>query len=90
MEGPPPPPVQMVQLLSGFQVSQALYVAAKIGVADRLVDGPLPVEQARERTRLRSPRPVAASADACVARCLHHERCRLRPHRSGRHLGQRK
>ena len=40
-----PPPVQMVQLLSGFQVSQALYVAAKIGVADRLVDGPVPVEQ---------------------------------------------
>ena len=35
----------MIQLLSGFQVSQALYVAAKIGVADRLVDGPLPVER---------------------------------------------
>ncbi len=35
----------MVQLLSGFQVSQALYVAAKIGVADRLVDGPLTAEQ---------------------------------------------
>ncbi len=44
MEGHPPP-VQMVQLLAGFQVSQALYVAAKIGVADRLVDGPVPVEQ---------------------------------------------
>ena len=44
MEGHPPP-VQMVQLLSGFQVSQALYVAAKIGVADRLVNGPVPVEQ---------------------------------------------
>ncbi|HWF16763.1 MAG TPA: methyltransferase [Acidimicrobiales bacterium] len=38
----PPPPVQMIQLLSGFQVSQALYVAAKIGVADKLVDGPRP------------------------------------------------
>jgi hypothetical protein len=35
----------MVQLLSGFQVSQALYVAAKIGVADRLADGPVPVAQ---------------------------------------------
>jgi hypothetical protein len=35
----------MVQLLSGFQVSQALYVAAKIGVADRLIDGPVPVER---------------------------------------------
>jgi hypothetical protein len=45
MEGLPPPPVQMVQLLAGFQVSQALYVAAKIGVADRLIDGPLPVDR---------------------------------------------
>jgi hypothetical protein len=40
-----PPPVQMVQLLGGFQVSQALYVAAKVGVADHLVDGPVPVDQ---------------------------------------------
>jgi hypothetical protein len=36
----PPPPVQMVQLLAGFQVSQALYVAAKLDVATLLVDGP--------------------------------------------------
>jgi len=35
----------MVQMLAGFQVSQALYVAAKIGVADRLVDGPVPVQR---------------------------------------------
>lgn len=35
----PPPPVQMIQLLAGFQVSQALYAVAKIGVADELVDG---------------------------------------------------
>jgi O-methyltransferase domain/Dimerisation domain len=40
-----PATVQMVQLLAGFQVSQALYVAAKIGVADHLVDGSKPVEQ---------------------------------------------
>jgi hypothetical protein len=40
MEAAPPPPVQMLQMLAGFQISQALYVAAKLGVADRLVDGP--------------------------------------------------
>jgi hypothetical protein len=40
----PPPPVQMVQLLAGFQISQALYAAAKIGVADQLVDGPRSVD----------------------------------------------
>ena len=38
-----PPPVQMVQLLAGFQVSQALYAAAKIGVCDQLSAGPRPI-----------------------------------------------
>jgi hypothetical protein len=40
-----PPAVQMVQLLAGFQVSQALYVAASIGVADHLVEGPRAADQ---------------------------------------------
>ncbi|HEX3688306.1 MAG TPA: hypothetical protein VHV28_01375 [Solirubrobacteraceae bacterium] len=35
----PPPPVQMVQLLAGFQIAQALYVAAKLDVATVLLDG---------------------------------------------------
>src|SRR5262245_19309090 len=39
-----PPPVQMMQLLWGFQLSQALYVAAKLGVADELGEGPRPVD----------------------------------------------
>jgi hypothetical protein len=36
----PPPPVQMVQLLAGFQISQALYVAAKLDVARLVLDRP--------------------------------------------------
>jgi O-methyltransferase domain/Dimerisation domain len=36
----PPPPVQMVQLLAGFQVSQALYAAAKLRIPDQLTAGP--------------------------------------------------
>lgn len=39
-----PPAVQMVQLLAGFQISQAVYVAAKLGVADHLVDGPANID----------------------------------------------
>ena len=35
-----PPPLQMVQMLAGFQVSQALYAAAKLGVPDQLTAGP--------------------------------------------------
>ncbi len=38
-----PPPVQMVQLLAGFQVSQALYSAAKLGLCDQLASGPRPI-----------------------------------------------
>ncbi|MGH3272751.1 MAG: methyltransferase [Streptosporangiaceae bacterium] len=37
--------MQMVQLLAGFQLSQALYVMAKLGVATVLADGPRPVEE---------------------------------------------
>jgi Dimerisation domain/O-methyltransferase domain len=39
-----PPPLQMVQMLAGFQVSQALYAAARLGVADQLTDGPKRIE----------------------------------------------
>lgn len=35
-----PPALQMIRLLSGFQLSQALYVVAKLDVATRLDDGP--------------------------------------------------
>jgi O-methyltransferase domain/Dimerisation domain len=45
METAPPPPVQMLQMLAGFQISQALYVAAKLGVPDQLVDGPRSVAE---------------------------------------------
>jgi hypothetical protein len=43
-----PPPMQMVQLLFGFQLSQAVYVAAKLGVADHLTDGPRPATEVAE------------------------------------------
>src|SRR5215207_3136746 len=35
-----PPPVRLLQLIYGFAASQTLYVAAKIGLADALSDGP--------------------------------------------------
>ncbi len=40
----PPPSVQMVQLLAGFQVSQALYTTAKLGIPDQLANGPRSVD----------------------------------------------
>ena len=35
-----PPPVVLYQMATGHYVSQAIYVAAKLGIADHLADGP--------------------------------------------------
>jgi len=50
-----PPPVQMAQLLTGFQLSQALYAAAVLGVADHLVAGPAPVAVLAGHTGAHAP-----------------------------------
>ncbi|HEX6451905.1 MAG TPA: methyltransferase [Trebonia sp.] len=41
----PPANIVMLQMLSGFQVSQALYVAAKLDIATILASGPRTVDQ---------------------------------------------
>lgn len=35
-----PPPVALMQMVTGYVISQAIYVAAKLGIADLLKDGP--------------------------------------------------
>lgn len=45
-----PAPLRMIQLLGGFQLSQALYVIAALGVPDLLVEGSQPVETIAEAT----------------------------------------
>jgi hypothetical protein len=50
-----PPPVQMVQMLAGFQVSQALYTTAVLGVADLMVAGPVPVQVLSEQAGAHPP-----------------------------------
>jgi hypothetical protein len=44
-EGAAPPPVAMFQLLNGYRMTQALYVAARLGIADLLRDGPKTAEE---------------------------------------------
>lgn len=51
-----PAAARMHQLLSGFEVSQALYVVAELGIATALQQGPRPVEELAVR--------VGANADA--------------------------
>jgi hypothetical protein len=49
-QGPPPtgmelpPQLVLARMMSGYAVSQLIYVAAKLGIADRLKDGPLTID----------------------------------------------
>ena len=46
-----PPDAYLLQIAFGPMVAQALYVAAKLGVADHLAEKPLPVSELAARTR---------------------------------------
>ena len=50
-----PPPAILLRMMTGYWVSQALYVAAKLGLADLLVDGPRPVEALAAATQTDAP-----------------------------------
>jgi len=59
-----PPPMLLFQLATGFYLSRALYVAAKLGIADLLAEGPRPAAALAEATH------THASALARVLRLL--------------------
>ncbi len=50
-----PPSVEMIELLGGFRISQALYAAAVLGIADQLVAGPAPVEVLAKQAGAHAP-----------------------------------
>ena len=50
-----PPPVALINMMTGYWISQAIYVAAKLGIADLLADGPLAVEELAEATESDAP-----------------------------------
>ena len=60
-------------MMTGYWVSQALYVAAKLGIADLLADGPRPVEDLAATTHTDAP---------SLRRVLRALRQRRRLHRS--------
>lgn len=53
--GASPPPVTLLQMMTGYWVSQAIYVAAKLGIADLLVDGPVSCDDLATATRTHAP-----------------------------------
>jgi hypothetical protein len=50
-----PPPVAMLQLIAGFWVSHAIYIAAKLGIADLLKDQPQRSEELAAATGTHAP-----------------------------------
>jgi hypothetical protein len=50
-----PPSVAMLQMISGFWISRAIYLAAKLGIADHLRDGPKTVEELAAATGTHAP-----------------------------------
>ena len=57
----PSPQDQMARMITGYWVSQMIYVAAKLGLADRLADGPETAEELAAGHRRRTP----ARSTAC-------------------------
>ena len=53
--GASPPPAPLLQMMTGYWVSQALYVAAKLGIADLLADGPVDCEDLAAATDTHAP-----------------------------------
>lgn len=50
-----PPERALLRMAQGYQLSQALYVAAKLGVADALADGPLAIGALADAVEGRAP-----------------------------------
>src|SRR5579863_8789190 len=51
----PPPSQTLLQLLTGYWISQAIYVAAKLGIADLVKDGPKTSAELAQATGTHAP-----------------------------------
>ena len=50
-----PPPVTLLQMMTGYWVSQSVYIAAKLGIADLVADGPRRVDELGAATQTHAP-----------------------------------
>ncbi len=50
-----PPPIQMLQIISGFWVARCVYIVAKLGIADLLKDGSKTAEELAAATEAHAP-----------------------------------
>ena len=47
----PPPPAALLQMMTGYWISKAIYVAAKLGVADLVAEGPRTADELAAATQ---------------------------------------
>jgi ubiquinone/menaquinone biosynthesis C-methylase UbiE len=50
-----PPPIAMLQLISGFWIARCIYVAAKLGIPDLLANGPKSTDELAAVTKTHAP-----------------------------------
>jgi hypothetical protein len=50
-----PPPVVMLQMIQGFWISRAIYLAAKLGIPDLLKEGPQSSQDLAQVTGTHAP-----------------------------------
>ena len=62
--GEAPPPMQMMEMLYGALATQMISVAAELGIADQLADGPKPVAEIATDDSRRREMGIAARAKA--------------------------
>src|SRR5262249_35255142 len=46
-----PPPIALYRMITGFYVSKAIYVTARLGIADFLTDGPMDTEELAQASK---------------------------------------
>lgn len=77
-----PAPAQMLRIISGFWISRAVYVIAKLGIPDILKSGPKTAEELASATKMHAPslfRILRALASVGVVRTAEGERFELTP-----------
>src|SRR5689334_18842848 len=50
-----PPPIQMLQIISGFWIARCVYVTAKLGIPDLLKDGNRTADELAAATNTHAP-----------------------------------
>jgi hypothetical protein len=76
------PAAALVRLVNGFKVSQAIYVAATLGIADILAAGPRTSDELAAETEA-DPRPAQCGSSGEAERSEHARRAGATPTASG-------